>query len=295
MLDALIKNNFTVIVVFNDNQKVDAWISSFKQFKCVLIQRPNIGRDFGAYQSGLNFLLENLEKREIKRLVFVNDSCYVSPKCQERFLDIFLAQNEVNCVTKHFRGVVHASSSLLNLSIQNIDSVKFFKFWKRYYQHIIRFKVVFKGEHKLSKIIGQSRLIPATDVLRGDEHRLNFFELAQLRASIQHTNSNFSPSLDDLLSQSPFSQLKHNINFVLDSLQVNNSLGLYLARRYSFPIKIDLPYYRLITKDTFVSHLRDDGCTPDELLEVWQILDAKMNISVGNTFQLTLRSLGLNI
>jgi hypothetical protein len=239
--------------------------------------------------------LENLEKQEIERLVFVNDTCYVSPKCKEGFLDIFLAQNEVNCVTKHFQGVPHASSSLLNLSIRNIDSVKFFKFWKRYYPHNIRINVVFWGEHKLSKIIGQSRLIPATDVLRGDKHSLNFFELTQLRASIQHTASNFSPSFKDELSNSPFSQFKQNVNFALDFLQVNNSLGLYLARRYSFPIKIDLPYYQLITKDTFISQLRDDGCTPDELLEVWQILDAKMNIGVGNIFQLTLRSLGLKI
>lgn len=295
MIDALIVSGFTVIIVFNRNSEVNSWISEFESQGCTILLRPNIGRDFGAYQAGLSFLLKKTGSQGIERLVFVNDTCYVSPKCKEIFLDTFFAQEEFNCVLKHSQGVIHGSSSLLNLSTRNLELPTFFDFWRRYYPSNNRIRVVFRGEHELSEVIGQAHLFPATDAIFNHEHVLTRPEAVQLRIWIQRSNPNLYEIFYNSFKSYDDNPDTHNIRFALENLQVSNSLGLYLARKYAFPLKLDLPYYLLTTKVDLIEVLSGNGCDEDELLEVQKILDYKQNISVGNSFTRTLRDLGIPV
>ncbi len=295
MLDSLKKNGFTVIVVLNQNNETDSWVSTFIKFDCVLIERLNVGRDFGAYQSGLNFLLEFSDQQDITQLILVNDTCYVSPKSQERFLDAFFAQDQMNCLMKHSQGVIHGSSSLLNLGKEVLESSDFFKFWRRYYPHNNRIRVVFRGEHKLSESIGTEALVPATNLILGHNHHLRFPEITQLKTWMARSRPDIYEALFQVTFDSIEIELDHVVNFALENLQVSNSLGLYLSREFSFPLKLDLPYYLLTTKQAILALLRESGCDESELEEIRKILDKKKNISVGNFFNRTLRDLGVPV
>jgi len=293
ILDALRLNGYSTIVVINKNNQSADWILTFKDYDCVVTERPNIGRDFGAYQSGIEYLLSNRRISELKKLVLINDTNYVSPKCQSNFLNQFLGQDEKNVLMKHYQGVTHGSSNLLNLNLSTIDTTRFFKFWNSYYPHQIRTRVVFKGEHLLSKAIGTTNLQAASDVLDGAKHRLVLSELNQLYLWIRRSAPEFySVTLKD---QSRYDEMHQAfvIQYALENLQLSNSFGLYLSRKYFFPLKLDLPYYHLATKKDVLDLLSSQECDFQEQFEIRDILERKSSITQGGPITKILKSFGV--
>lgn len=290
ILDSLLLNKFSVIVVVNRNDEADSWISLFKGSNCVIIERPNIGRDFGAYQAGILYMMRNTMASEIKRLVLINDTNYVSPECQSKFLNTFLGQDDLNCLMKHYQGVTHGSSNLLNLNLAKINLKVFMGFWKRYYPHGIRTRVVFRGEHKLSKVIGHSNLAAASTVLSKDTHSLTTLELNQLYLWIQRSR----PDVYQVLTQDVLNSTKEQVSFVVhfaaENFQISNTFGLYLARRYFFPLKLDLPYYQLTTKSAMLELMRSQDCGDEEVLKIRSILEGKGSMANGGPIIRILKS-----
>jgi hypothetical protein len=292
ILGSLNENGFTVLVIVNRNKNSREWIGVFEREKCVLVDRPNLGRDFGAYQAGLRLLNQNTNLPQITRLVLVNDTAYISPKCQIEFLSSFFAQNEYTCLFKHYQGVVHASSNLIQITPRNTDFHSFFNFWRKYYPHNSRLKVVFKGEHELSKKIGIENLRPATEKLSLLPCDFMPIERNQLSTWIKRSN----PELLSTLEFQDYQKEESDeiiTNFAFENSQVSNALGLYLARKYHFPLKLDLPYYLLASKSSMVEVLKKGECNDIELEAIGQILESKGTISIGTPLQRLFKSFGL--
>lgn len=293
IIESLIKNDFDVLIVINRNAKSTAWVKFFKGRGCTILERPNIGRDFGAYQAGIRFLLKNLPKNKIKRLVLVNDTCYVSPKSQVRFLNGFFEQDEYSTLLKHYQGVVHGSANLLNLNLHKFDSSEFFRFWRKYYPSNSRIRVVFRGEHRLSVAIQPKNLIPSTQILASDSHRLNKSELSQLLIWTNRSSPERYEIFQNMDSKNSYSANQNLVQYCFENLQVSNGLGLYLSRRYFFPLKLDLPYYLLSTKSDVIEVLRNQGCSNDECVKINDILERKGSLNIGSPFDRILRAFGI--
>lgn len=294
IIESLIKNDFDVLIVINRNAESSAWVNFFKGRGCAILERPNIGRDFGAYQAGIRFLLKNLPKNKIKRLVLVNDTCYVSPKSQIKFLNGFFQQDEYNTLLKHHQGVVHGSANLLNLNLNRFDSNEFFHFWSKYYPSNNRIKVVFRGEHRLSSVIQTRNLTPATETLIHDLHRLNPNELSQLLIWTNRSSPETYEIFKHMTSTNNSIASQALVQFCFENLQVSNGLGLYLSRRYYFPLKLDLPYYLLVNRTDVVELLRNQGCSDDECLKIYGILERKGSLNIGSPFQRILKAFGIS-
>jgi hypothetical protein len=292
ILESLNSNNFTVLVVVNRNKYSHDWLKVLEQESCILVDRVNLGRDFGAYQTGLRILEENINLLQITKLVLVNDTAYISPKCQTEFLTSFFAQNMNNCLFKHFQGVVHASSNLIQIIPNKVDFDSFLLFWKAYYPYNSRIKVVFKGEHELSKKIGIEHLSPATKMIETLPPDLNPEERNQLVTWISKKNSSFIRNLEFQNYDRSVSD-KLMANYAFENCQVSNSLGLYLARKYHFPLKLDLPYYLLASKTSMVHVLKNGGCSDTEIIIVEKILESKGSIDIGSPLQQLAKSFGL--
>jgi hypothetical protein len=292
ILESLNENGFTVLVIVNQNKDSQEWLEVFEQKKSLVVDRPNLGRDFGAYQVGLSILEQNINLLEITKLVLVNDTAYVSPKCQSEFLSSFFEQSEHVCLFKHYQGVVHASSNLIQISPDNVNFDSFLNFWKKYYPYNSRIKVVFRGEHKLSEEIGIKKLSPATKRIESLPLDLNPDERNQLVTWIWQKNPSFITNIQFQNYEKNMSD-ELMVRYAFENCQVSNALGLYLARKHHFPLKLDLPYYLLASKSSVIEVLKKEGCDDIEIKAVEQILESKGSISIGSPLQRFLKSFGI--
>jgi hypothetical protein len=293
ILKALLETHHDVLVVFNKNALMNQWIDEFKQYPCMIISRPNIGRDFGAYQAGIRYISKSLKEEFMQKLVLVNDTCYVSPKIYKKFLLDFFNQDEFNCIFKHHQSVVHAASSLIVLDKVKISSLEFKNFWKRYYPANTRIKVIFKGEHELTRILGPSYFKPATDGLKNLGSGLQVDEIIQMRLWIQRSLPDFNAIDQYRTNRLEPQYLNLKVNFCRENLQVSNTLGLYLTRKFHFPLKLDLPYQQLTTSSSILDRLSAGGCENDELNQISSILREKGNIFMGTPYERILKRFGI--
>lgn len=293
ILKALLETHHDVLVVFNQNALVNQWIDEFKQYPCMIISRPNIGRDFGAYQSGIRYISKNLNEELIQKLVLVNDTCYVSPKIYKEFLLDFFNQEEFNCIFKHHQGVVHAASSLIVINKVKISSLEFNNFWKRYFPTNIRIRVVFKGEHELTRVLGPTYFKPATDGLKNLGSGFQIDEMIQMRLWIQRSFPELLTITRDLGTNLDPQYMNLEANFCLENLQVSNALGLFLTRKFHFPLKLDLPYQLLTTHSSILDRLSTGGCDTDELNQISSVLSQKGSIAIGTPYVRVLRRFGV--
>ena len=293
VIDSLLRNNFKVLVVVNQNRFSSSWIPEIIKTGSMVILRPNIGRDFGAYQAGFNYLLENNLLQSIRKLVFINDTSFVTPKTQVQFLTNFFAQDHYNCLMKHYQGYVHASSNLLVINQEILNSKSFLNFWKSYYPSNMRFHAVFKGEHALSKIIGHMYFKPATEMAH--EYNGEFFadEFLQLSLWAQRSYPDLRDALEILKSNAGLGGQRELFHFALDNFQISNSLGLFLNRHYNFPLKLDLPYYLLCSRESIYERLRQGECSENEIAEVKNQLESRGSATLGNPYKRLLRRYGL--
>jgi hypothetical protein len=292
ILKSLNQNGFTVLVIVNRNKNSHEWLSLLEHENCIVVDRPNLGRDFGAYQAGLRLLDQKTDLLQVTRLVLVNDTAYISPKCQNEFLSSFFAQNEQNCLFKHYQGTLHASSNLIQITPSDIDFQSFLNFWKEYYPHNSRLKVVFQGEHELSKRIGIHHLRAATEKVEFLVPDLKLEERHQLLSWILRCNPTFLSSLEfQNIDKKESDELM--VRFAFENCQISNALGLYLSRKYHFPLKLDLPYFLLASKHSIVEVLRNGGCSDFEIITIKKILESKGSLNIGSPFQRLSKSFGI--
>lgn len=119
------------------------------------IERSNYGRDFGSYQDGCLYLLENkIVSDATQRLIILNDSVFYEKSRVEKFL-IDLSQNEQEVLgaTENSEIQYHIGSFCISVSGEIARSKKFFDYWKKYKNSNIRPKVIENGEMGLSKCL----------------------------------------------------------------------------------------------------------------------------------------------
>jgi hypothetical protein len=181
---------------------------------------------------------------------------------------------------------------LIQITPSDIDFQSFLNFWKKYYPHKSRLKVVFQGEHELSKRIGTHHLRPATEKIEYLVPDFKPEERHQLINWIARSNPTF-------LSNFEFNNLDIKesdelmVRFAFENCQVSNALGLYLTRKYHFPLKLDLPYFLLVSKYSIVEILRNGGCSDIEIKKVGEIFESKGSINIGSPWQRLSKSFGI--
>ena len=120
-------------------------------FKCTVLQRKNKGRDFGAYQDGINWLRKNELLQKIDRLFLVNDTLLwfedssevVSQSMTEDWHSLYF----------NLQDHAHAQSFFLSFSGTILKNSKFIEFWKKYSATKYRKAAIVYGEMALSSLL----------------------------------------------------------------------------------------------------------------------------------------------
>lgn len=114
-----------------------------------IMQRNNIGHDFGAYKDGILYL--HSLKMKVERLVLLNDSIIPTPRGLGAFIDKLAKIADFGGATESFQPVYHIQSYCLCFSGRVFFHPAFLDFWRGYRTISDRFYAIKHGELLLSK------------------------------------------------------------------------------------------------------------------------------------------------
>lgn len=153
-INYLLKNNIKIILVA-PHPLINEEIEFLRDKDCTVLIRSNIGRDFGSYQCGVFYLLNNKELLDsTEKILLVNDSIIFPIKDQDNNLQKILNFPEkVIGLTESYHSHWHICSYFILLHKDIFLNSEIQRFWKIFKPYSSRFHVIYKGEIAFGKII----------------------------------------------------------------------------------------------------------------------------------------------
>lgn len=150
LIDAVGCSPFNLIIV--SNAKLDPLLRAQLQEKChVLIERANLGRDFGAYKDGIEYILER--ESDPERVVIVNDSIFFFARGLDKLLADLDGPQDLIGATEVLEIHYHVQSFMMSFGRQVLRNARFRKFWKKYRPVSTRRWSIHKGEVGLTRML----------------------------------------------------------------------------------------------------------------------------------------------
>lgn len=147
-LDAIARSSHNLIVV--TNCELAPHVKAKVLDKChKLVERRNIGRDFGAYKDGVSFVMKNFP--DVQRIVLMNDSVFFMERALNKLIADLNAPHDFIGLTEVHQFHYHVQSFLLSFGREVIVSRAFWKFWKRYLPIATRRWSIHRGELQLTR------------------------------------------------------------------------------------------------------------------------------------------------
>jgi hypothetical protein len=232
LLKAIRKEGYGLVLVVNGQRITRGWFEGEIGSADVVISRPNLGRDFAAYQFATNLILKR--KLTIRRLLYCNDSVFYLDRNDSKniFAHLISCNDDWVGMTETYERRYHVSSWCFQLSDKVLKTQAFVEFWKAYRPVDRRGHAIRQGEVGLSKTLLRAGYVPTVIFNAG----------TLLKAALQKHDI---PNEKQLLQQFCTSKLERlsasGTNAVLKSLfqgeQLNqtNNLGILLISETGFP------------------------------------------------------------
>jgi len=237
----LLKNQgVSVVLIVNSNSSMSSWVDALKSEVDTLLIRPNIGRDFGAYQLGINFLKSKGVLQTTTELFLLNDSVYYTPISLTKLNDFIDLQKPWKSLFLNFQYKIHAQSFFLSFGREILDSQAFEKFWNNYYPTSMRRQVVVKGELRLTKFLLSAgfRVTPLVNSQIIEEtldH--NSMSPSEEFSALGEFFHSISATTDSRIEEKQKIEL---IREILDNKNPTHHLGLFTTRLLGAPLKMDI-------------------------------------------------------
>ena len=146
IIDAVARSSFNLVIVSNA-QLTDHLAEELRGKSRLLIERNNIGRDFGGYKDGIAVVLRRFD---IERLVIANDSVFYLSEGLDDLLAKLDGPHDLIGVSEVYDHHYHVASFLMSFGRRVVESVAFREFWRRYKPLGSRRWAIFRGEGDLS-------------------------------------------------------------------------------------------------------------------------------------------------
>lgn len=204
-LDHLQENGFSVLLVSNGTLRAEDRVT-LARYSGIVLERPNVGYDFGAYRDGLRHLWSL--NHDLSLLVLMNDSTWFPLRRQDdslkrmEALEADLAGHIYKIENEKKRRNDHIESHLLMVSRGFSQSEEFREFWSSYRMSNHRATTVEVGEKGLTQMALRSRR--RVVALKDREWLMNVLhglDDEKLRVVLDHTIDSYSrrePDLSDV-------------------------------------------------------------------------------------------------
>ncbi len=148
LIDAFVAAKYHVILV--SNAVLPLTQRAFLSKQCFsIIERRNIGHDFGAYKDGIAYLLRS--QTPIERLVLMNDSVIPAATGLASFVKKLALLQDFGGATESYLPLYHVQSYCMSFSGKVVADPVFQKFWQKYLPISNRDYAIRCGELVLTK------------------------------------------------------------------------------------------------------------------------------------------------
>lgn len=146
IIEAVARSPFNLVIV--SNAQLTAALTDELLGKCrLLIERNNIGRDFGGYKDGVAVVLRRFD---VERLVIANDSVFYLNEGLDDLIARLDGQHDLIGVSEVYDHHYHVASFLMSFGRRVVQSRAFREFWQGYKPLGSRRWAIFRGEGDLS-------------------------------------------------------------------------------------------------------------------------------------------------
>ncbi len=156
-IDSLKASPFDLVVVSNGRLAPTA-VSELLNVCCLLIERENIGQDFGGYKDGISIVSGRFTR--IERLVLANDSVFYLNRGLDKLIADLNGEEDFIGVSETYDHHYHVASFLMSFGPRVISNLEFRQFWKRYLPVGTRRWAIFQGEGALTAALLRSGFLP---------------------------------------------------------------------------------------------------------------------------------------
>jgi len=244
LLDALLKNQYQVILVMNESKDIDTWIEKLKSLPITIIKRPNMGRDFGAYQCGFRYLMNSQRLSNISKVLMANDSIVYGGNFSDFFAKYEQDPHPWVSAFINFEKHTHAQSFFQSFTGEILHLESFQNFWRNYYPSDRRIHAIDNGEVKLSRTLIDSGYFPSTIITAKSlinslgNSRLRDADLIAMNKSLGITKKSKKRNLN----------LHQKISRIFVEKNVTHALGMLCSIYLGAPLKLDLIVHRKATQ-----------------------------------------------
>lgn len=273
LMDGLANNGFFVLGV--SPKKLSSEISEPLRAHChMLLECFPIGRDFGSYKVGINWIKRQPYLANMNTLALVNDSLYYPQHINKSINDLMSLDGNWLGLYENYQMGRHVQSFFEIFRGDALKSENFKNFWNRYKPFSSRLHCINKGEKGLTKALILGGFTPSVlynsaslkkEVYKNltcDNINTNFYEI--IRSSLGSFNKKIYPSytlnftdgsylsykgkkgkFDCIFSSEEMKCLyaEQNstiISYLAENYNPTHGLGLLINFLYQAPIKRDL-------------------------------------------------------
>jgi hypothetical protein len=274
LVELLKRQGYSIVAIINESSHSERWVAELEIDLDVIIKRPNIGRDFGAYQCGIRYLESRLHlEKPHAELLLVNDSVYYTPKAAAGLRDFFGSPSDWKSLFINFQFHLHAQSFFVSFAGKVLSDRKFREFWKKYYPTSIRHNVINKGEIALSRTL-LSRGFSPDPFVTAERLEQSLSVNPELKLFEKFGVWSEAPEkYRDLERTSPQLDI-FRLRQVLDLKNPTHQLGLLSARLLGTPLKLDLMKTALCTFADFRECMLESEVSEEEWLHLRAVLIA---------------------
>lgn len=157
LIEAISRTSLNLVVVCN--AAIDPAARAFLLDNShLLIERTNLGRDFGAYRDGIS-ILRRLQPN-IQRLILLNDSVFFFKRGLDTLLEKLTGTPDFIGLTEVFEFHYHVQSFMLSFGSRVLQNDKFIRFWKKFRPISTRRWSIHNGEVKLTRQLTRAGFRP---------------------------------------------------------------------------------------------------------------------------------------
>lgn len=218
-----------------------------------------MGRDFGSYKAGWEWIQKRGDLKNIDTLALVNDSLFYAKEIGATIKDMLAQKGGWLCMFENFQTLYHAQSFFQIFRAPVFHSAAFADFWQNYVPSSARMHVITKGEVGFTRALMDAGFEPHAyyNAMRLRADILGKFGNGPLPAMLEDTlNITFDfrnkkkddrpcARKEDFLTLLP-TDVAHKIGTMAETHNPTHAVGLLCNYLYQAPIKRDICYREVL-------------------------------------------------
>jgi hypothetical protein len=274
LLDGLAAHEFFILVVAGE-KLAPAYHDFIRPRSHRIIEKDTVGRDFGSYKTGWQWVIKHRNLDTLDEVAFANDSLYWPRPIGSTIGEMLTRPGDWLCLFENFQTYYHAQSFFQIFRRPVFTSGVFRSFWQRYASPSARQRVITKGEVALTRCLTRAGFEShayynaaklRADILAALDNKdvsEPFADVLNLTLGFEHRKLTGRPlpRREDFLALLP-AAVAHKVGMLAEHYNPTHATGLLCNYLYQAPLKRDICYRNIHAMSDLVALAQ--GFSPEE-------------------------------